>query len=98
MQVWRDDGVPTNVPLFITESNISWQSSESSVDIFGALWLADYVGSFLAAGGDASTTSTTFRWECTRLQQLRWNLWDVCSWHGSADHSASRSILRKPVD
>ena len=52
MQVWRDDGVPANVPLFITESNISWQSSQSSVDIFGALWLADYVGSFLAAGGD----------------------------------------------
>ena len=39
--------------MFITESNISWQSSESSVGIFGALWLADYVGSFLAAGGDA---------------------------------------------
>lgn len=53
LQVWRDDGVPKNVPLFITESNISWQSSESSVGIFGALWLADYVGSFLAAGGDA---------------------------------------------
>ena len=53
LQVWRDDGVPANVPMFITESNISWQSSESSVGIFGALWLADYVGSFLAAGGDA---------------------------------------------
>lgn len=52
LQVWRDDGVPANVPMFITESNISWQSSQSSVDIMGALWLADYVGSFLAAGGD----------------------------------------------
>ena len=53
LQIWRDDGVPGNVPMFITESNISSESSESSVDIFGALWLADYVGSFLAAGGDA---------------------------------------------
>jgi hypothetical protein len=53
MQTWRDDGVPANVPMFITESNISWQSSESSVAIFGALWLADYVGSFLVTGGDA---------------------------------------------
>jgi hypothetical protein len=52
MQVWRDDGVPANVPLFITESNISSAASEASVDIFGALWLADYVGSFLTAGGD----------------------------------------------
>jgi F5/8 type C domain len=52
LQVWRDDGVPANVPMFITESNISWQDSESFVDIMGALWLADYVGAFLAAGGD----------------------------------------------
>jgi hypothetical protein len=53
MQVWRQDGVPANVPLFITESNISWQSSEAFVDVWGALWLADYIGSFLSSGGDA---------------------------------------------
>ncbi|MGA8213391.1 MAG: discoidin domain-containing protein [Candidatus Sulfotelmatobacter sp.] len=53
LQVWRDDGVPANIPLFITESNISSQDSEASVDIFGALWLADTVGAFLSAGGDA---------------------------------------------
>jgi hypothetical protein len=52
-QVWRQDGVPANVPLFITESNISWQSEEAFVDIWGALWLADYVGAFLSNGGDA---------------------------------------------
>src|SRR5690242_4005537 len=52
-QVWREDGVPKDVPLFITESNIAWNSGESFVDIFGALWLADYVGSFFTAGGDA---------------------------------------------
>jgi hypothetical protein len=53
MEVWRQDGVPANVPLFITESNISWQSSEAFVDVWGALWLADYVGAFLSGGGDA---------------------------------------------
>ncbi len=53
MQVWRQDGVPANVPLFITESNISWQSSEAFVDVWGALWLADYIGAFLSGGGDA---------------------------------------------
>jgi hypothetical protein len=52
MQVWREDGVPPEVPLFITESNLSSAASEASVDIFGALWLADYVGTFLTAGGD----------------------------------------------
>jgi hypothetical protein len=53
MDVWRQDGVPANVPLFITESNISWQSSEAFVDVWGALWLADYIGAFLSGGGDA---------------------------------------------
>lgn len=53
MQVWRDDGLPPNVPMFVTESNITWSAGESSVDIFGALWLADYVGSFFTAGGGA---------------------------------------------
>ena len=53
MQVWREDGVPPAVPLFITESNISSQYSESYLDLWGGLWLADYVGAFLAAGGNA---------------------------------------------
>jgi hypothetical protein len=52
-QVWRDDGVPANIPMFITESNIAWQSEEAYVDIWGALWLADYIGAFLSNGGDA---------------------------------------------
>jgi hypothetical protein len=52
MQVWRDDGLPDDMPLFVTELNLSWNSSESFVDILGGLWLADYVGAFLAAGGD----------------------------------------------
>jgi len=53
IKVWRADGVPASVPLFITESNISWQSSEAFVDVWGALWLADYIGAFLSGGGDA---------------------------------------------
>lgn len=53
MQVWREDGVPANVPLFITESNISSAASEAYPDIYGALWLADYIGAFLSGGGDA---------------------------------------------
>lgn len=53
LDVWHEDGVPRDVPMFITESNISWQTDESFVDIFGALWLADYVGAFLTAGGKA---------------------------------------------
>jgi len=52
MQVWRDDGVPADVPMLITELNIAWNSGESFVDTFGALWLADFAGAFFASGGD----------------------------------------------
>ena len=52
MQVWRDDGIPANVPFYISELNIAWNTGESFVDTFGALWLADFAGAFFAAGGD----------------------------------------------
>jgi hypothetical protein len=51
LQVWRDDGVPENVPLMITESNLSWGLTQSMADLFAALWLADNAGSFLESGG-----------------------------------------------
>jgi hypothetical protein len=54
MQVWRDDGLPKEVPLMVTEVNIAWQCDQRFVDVWGGLWLADYVGAFLAAGGAAS--------------------------------------------
>jgi hypothetical protein len=53
MKIWREDGVPPNVPLLVTESNLSWVDSEAFPDTFGALWLADYVCSFLNGGGAA---------------------------------------------
>jgi hypothetical protein len=52
IRVWREDGIPREMPLFITEVNIAWATGESFVDVFGALWLADYVGAFLTSGGD----------------------------------------------
>lgn len=53
LQVWRDDGLPDSVPMLITESNLSWNLNPFFVDIFGALWLAEYAGAFLTAGGAA---------------------------------------------
>ena len=52
LQVWRDDGLPSNVPMFMTEGNIAWNTGESFVDTFGALWLGDFAGAFLTSGGD----------------------------------------------
>jgi hypothetical protein len=51
MQVWHEDGVPKDMPLLITESNLSSAASEANQDVFAGLWLADYVGSFLNSGG-----------------------------------------------
>ncbi len=51
LDVWREDGLPENVPMIISECNLSWNLNQSFVDIFGALWLAEYVGAFLTAGG-----------------------------------------------
>jgi hypothetical protein len=53
LQVWRQDGVPTNVPLMVTESHLSSRLTGPMTTIFGALWLADSVGSFFEAGGAA---------------------------------------------
>jgi hypothetical protein len=52
MKVWRDDGLPAGVPLLDTETNA--HGGEASVDIFGALWLADSLGGFLSAGGQST--------------------------------------------
>ena len=52
MQVWRDDGLPPGIPMFDTETNC--HGGDASVDIFGALWLADSFAGFLEAGGAAT--------------------------------------------
>ncbi len=52
LKIWRADGVPQNVPLINTESNVSWGLTQPMADIFAGLWLGDSVGSFLTLGGD----------------------------------------------
>jgi hypothetical protein len=52
MQVWRDDGLPADIPLLDTETNA--HGGEAAVDIFGALWLADSFAGFLTAGGQST--------------------------------------------
>jgi F5/8 type C domain len=51
MQVWHEDGIPADMPMFITEGNLSAGASETFQDIFSGIWLADYIGSFLNSGG-----------------------------------------------
>jgi hypothetical protein len=51
MQSFRDNGVPKDVPLIVDESSISWRLTGPMSQLYGALWLSDSIGSFLAAGG-----------------------------------------------
>jgi hypothetical protein len=53
LQVWREDGVPKEVPLMVTESHLSASLTGPMSTIFAALWLADNVGSFFEGGGAA---------------------------------------------
>ena len=53
LHVWREDGVPSNVPLIVTESHLSWSLTGPMTTIFGGLWLADNIGSFFEGGGAA---------------------------------------------
>jgi hypothetical protein len=53
LQVWRDDGVPRDVPLMVTENHLAAGLTGPMTTIFAALWLADNVGSFFEGGGAA---------------------------------------------
>jgi hypothetical protein len=53
LQVWREDGVPQDVPLMVTENHLAAQLTGPMTTIFAALWLADNVGSFFEGGGGA---------------------------------------------
>ena len=52
VQVWKDNGVPANIPFFMTEGNIGGGAPPSNVK--AGLWLADYVGSMMAEGAGAT--------------------------------------------
>ena len=51
MQVWHEDGVPADMPMLVTEGNLSSGASETYQDIFSGVWLADYIGALLDGGG-----------------------------------------------
>ena len=49
----RENGVPKEIPIMVTESHISWRLTGPMSTIFAALWLADNIGSFFEGGGAA---------------------------------------------
>jgi hypothetical protein len=52
VQAWKDNGLPANIPFFMTEGNDLGEGGPGTVK--SALWLADYVGSMMTAGAGAT--------------------------------------------
>jgi hypothetical protein len=52
VQVWKDNGLPPNIPFFMTEGNIGGGAPPSTVK--AGLWLADYVGTMMSEGAGAT--------------------------------------------
>jgi hypothetical protein len=50
VQIFRREGLPPSVPMFITESNFSADGGSEPQRIEGALWMADYIASALTSG------------------------------------------------
>ena len=48
VQAWRDNGLPPDVPFFMTEGNDLGEGGQGTVK--SGLWLADYVGAMMTAG------------------------------------------------
>jgi len=59
------------------ELNIAWNSGESFVDTFGALWLADFAGAFSRVAEMVFTISIIYLGSFPRLQRFDGNVWHV---------------------
>jgi F5/8 type C domain len=74
LQVWRDDGVPKEVPLMITEDHVAAGLTGPMTTIFAALWLADNVGAFFEGGG-ALFTHSPIQPQGIQNTCLGWSSW-----------------------
>jgi hypothetical protein len=52
VQAWKDNGLPPNIPFFMTEGNDLGEGGAGTVK--SALWQADYIGSMLTAGASGT--------------------------------------------
>jgi len=52
VQAWKDNGLPANLPFFMTEGNMGGGGGPR--DVKSALWLADYVGAMMTEGASGT--------------------------------------------
>ena len=99
MQVWHEDGIPADMPMFITEGNLSSGASETYQDIFAGVWLADYIGSFLNSGGKGRLLlPLSAAADGAGMQQLSGNIWNVYGRCQLSDSAAAGAVFCGAVD
>ncbi|MBV8799804.1 MAG: discoidin domain-containing protein [Alphaproteobacteria bacterium] len=54
VSVWRDDNLPSGLPMFITETNFSQKETDAAQRLTGGLWYAEMMGSLLSAGANGA--------------------------------------------
>jgi len=54
VSVWRQDGLPAGLPMFITETNYSQNETDAAQEVTGGLWYAEMVGSLLSTGANGA--------------------------------------------
>jgi hypothetical protein len=54
LSVWRGDGLPAGLPIFVTETNYSQNETDAAQRVTGALWYADMMGSVLSGGANGA--------------------------------------------
>jgi hypothetical protein len=52
VQAWKDNGLPANLPFFMTEGNMGGGGGPR--DVKNGLWLADYVGAMMSEGASGT--------------------------------------------
>jgi hypothetical protein len=54
VSVWRQDGLPAGLPMFITETNYSQNETDAAQEVTGGLWYAEMIGSLLSTGANGA--------------------------------------------
>ena len=70
IQAWKDNGLPPNVPFFMTEGNDLGEGGAGTVK--AGLWLADYVGSMPTAGAAGTILLPLLTWRVNACDKGEW--------------------------
>ena len=54
LQIWKDNGLPQNLPFFMTEGNLDFGGGVRFSDLKSGLWLGDYIGAMMTGGASGT--------------------------------------------